>query len=120
MTGEEIRKIREALGISQATFAHFLRVSFSTLNRWENSKGNPDPETLSQLKGLQELLSQKEVDKKKVLESLQLVGVASSVTLAAVSGLIRLPAVSGLLGPLGAAAGILASLFLKGRRRKET
>lgn len=118
MTGEEIRKLREALGVSQETFARFLRVSFSTLNRWENSKGNPDPETLKQLKGLQELLSLKEVDKKKVLESLQMVGVASSVTLAAVSGLIRLPAVSGLLGPLGVAAGILAPLFLKGVLKK--
>ena len=114
MVGEEIKKIREELGVSQAAFAQFLRVSFSTLNRWENSKANPDPETLKQLEGLQELLGRKEVDKNKVLEPLQMVGVASSVTLAAVSGLIRLPAVSGLLGPLGVAAGILASLFLKG------
>ncbi|MFZ4440098.1 MAG: helix-turn-helix domain-containing protein [Syntrophales bacterium] len=113
MTGEEVRKIRQELGVSQTTFAHFLRVSFSTLNRWENGKANPDPDTLKQLKGLEELLNRKEVDKNKVLESLQMVGVASSITLAAASGLIRLPAISGLLGPLGVAAGILASLFLK-------
>jgi putative transcriptional regulator len=119
MTGRDIRKIREELGVSQAAFSHFLCVSFSTLNRWENDKTNPDPETLKQLEGLRDLLSRRDVDRTKVLESLHMVGVASSMTLAAASGLIRLPAVSGLLGPLGVAAGILASLFLKGGLKKK-
>jgi len=119
MTGKEIREIREELGVSQVKFAYYLRISFSTLNRWETGKANPDSETLNQLERLGELMKRDKVDKNKVLESLQMVGLASSITLAAVSGLVRLPAIAGLLGPLGAGAGILASLFLKNTPKKK-
>ncbi len=38
-----IRKIRKQLGMSQEQLARELKVSFSTVNRWENEKANPSP-----------------------------------------------------------------------------
>jgi len=38
---ETVRKVRRQLGISQEELAHELGVSFSTINRWENSKTVP-------------------------------------------------------------------------------
>lgn len=38
-----IRKLRLALGLTQEQFAARLGVSFSTVNRWENSRGHPSP-----------------------------------------------------------------------------
>lgn len=37
----QVRKIRQQLGLSQEELAHELGVSFSTINRWENSKTVP-------------------------------------------------------------------------------
>lgn len=120
MTGQEIKKIRDTLGVSQSAFAQYLNVSFTTLNRWENDKASPDAPTIRQLEALRDLLNAKGVDKKKVLESLQLTGIASATTLAAAAGLIRLPAVAGFLGPLvGGVAGVIAALFLKDALKKK-
>jgi len=38
---EILRCIRKQLGITQEQFAHELSVSFSTINRWENSHTSP-------------------------------------------------------------------------------
>jgi putative transcriptional regulator len=38
---ETVREIRQQLGLSQEELAHELGVSFSTINRWENSKTVP-------------------------------------------------------------------------------
>ena len=38
---ETVRKVRRQLGISQEELAQELGVSFSTINRWENSKTVP-------------------------------------------------------------------------------
>jgi putative transcriptional regulator len=38
---ESVKKIRQQLGLSQEELAHELGVSFSTINRWENSKTVP-------------------------------------------------------------------------------
>ena len=38
-----IRNIRKQLGMSQEQLARELKVSFSTVNRWENEKANPSP-----------------------------------------------------------------------------
>ncbi len=38
---ELVKKIRRQLGISQEELAHELRVSFTTVNRWENGKTTP-------------------------------------------------------------------------------
>ena len=51
MTIEEILKaIRNELDISQETLARDLKVSFATLNRWENSHSKPSRLALAQLK----------------------------------------------------------------------
>jgi putative transcriptional regulator len=36
-----VREVRRQLGLSQEELAHELGVSFSTINRWENSKTVP-------------------------------------------------------------------------------
>lgn len=38
---ETVREVRQQLGLSQEELAHELGVSFSTINRWENSKTVP-------------------------------------------------------------------------------
>ncbi len=38
-----VREIRQALKLTQEQFAHRIGVSFSTVNRWENKKGDPSP-----------------------------------------------------------------------------
>jgi len=38
---ETVKEVRQQLGISQEELAHELGVSFSTINRWENSKTVP-------------------------------------------------------------------------------
>ncbi len=38
-----IRQVRKELGLSQEQLAHELKVSFSTVNRWENQKFSPSP-----------------------------------------------------------------------------
>jgi transcriptional regulator with XRE-family HTH domain len=51
MTIDDILKsIRVELGISQETLARDLGVSFSSLNRWENSKSKPSRLAIKRLK----------------------------------------------------------------------
>lgn len=51
MTIDEILKaIRKELNISQETLARDLKVSFATLNRWENGHNIPSRLALAQLK----------------------------------------------------------------------
>ncbi len=38
---ELVREVRRQLAISQEELAHELRVSFATINRWENGKTTP-------------------------------------------------------------------------------
>lgn len=38
---ETVKEVRQQLGLSQEEMAHELGVSFSTINRWENSKTVP-------------------------------------------------------------------------------
>jgi ribosome-binding protein aMBF1 (putative translation factor) len=38
---ELVKEVRQRLGLSQEELAHELGVSFSTINRWENSKTVP-------------------------------------------------------------------------------
>ena len=42
-TFKMIRELRAALGLTQEQFAAKLGVTYSTINRWENDKGNPSP-----------------------------------------------------------------------------
>lgn len=47
---ETVREVRRQLGLSQEELAHELGVSFSTINRWENSKTVPSSWRGSNLK----------------------------------------------------------------------
>ena len=37
-----VKYAREKLGISQEEMAHALKISFATINRWENGKTHPN------------------------------------------------------------------------------
>ncbi len=37
-----VKYAREKLGLSQEEMAHALKISFSTVNRWENAKTHPN------------------------------------------------------------------------------
>jgi len=41
MTGDQIRRVREALGLSQSKFATWLGVSLSSLQGWEEGRHPP-------------------------------------------------------------------------------
>lgn len=43
MFGKVIKQVRNTLSITQEQLARELKVSFSTVNRWENLKSNPSP-----------------------------------------------------------------------------
>ena len=57
MTAEEIKRVRTGLGLSQVEFARALGVAFTTVNRWENGKAQPQSDRLARI---QELASAKE------------------------------------------------------------
>jgi len=37
-----VKYVREKLGMSQEEMAHALKISFATINRWENGKPHPN------------------------------------------------------------------------------
>ena len=39
--GSIVKRVRKELGLSQEQLARELRISFSTVNRWENGKSKP-------------------------------------------------------------------------------
>lgn len=51
-TADEIRKLREALGMTQEEFAREVGVSFSTVSRWETGRGSPSPLARRQIEEL--------------------------------------------------------------------
>lgn len=50
--GQQIRKLRLEMGLTQAQFAIRLGVSFPTVNRWENQKAKPSPLAFQKLQKL--------------------------------------------------------------------
>ncbi len=48
----KIKKVRQALGLTQEQFALRLGVTFPTVNRWENLKTKPSPLALQKLRKL--------------------------------------------------------------------
>jgi len=54
---EAIKQLRAALELTQEQFAAKLGVTVSTVNRWENAKGNPSPLAMRRIKELSENLS---------------------------------------------------------------
>jgi DNA-binding transcriptional regulator YiaG len=52
MTGENIKAIRQQCGETQERFARRLRVSFVTINRWENNLARPSDLAIRRLNRL--------------------------------------------------------------------
>jgi len=52
-TSKMIRELRADLGLTQEQFAAKLGVTYSTINRWENRKGNPSPLAMLRIEKLQ-------------------------------------------------------------------
>lgn len=52
MSPEEIKAIRESLGITQERFAHLLGATCGTVNRWENGKFIPSRLYIKEIKEL--------------------------------------------------------------------
>ncbi len=52
-TSKRIRQLRAALGLTQEQFAAKIGVTYSTINRWENKKGNPSPLAMLRIGKLQ-------------------------------------------------------------------
>ncbi|MFA6424728.1 MAG: helix-turn-helix transcriptional regulator [Phycisphaerae bacterium] len=50
---EMVKRLREALGLTQEQFAAKVGVTFSTVNRWENGKGKPSPLAMLRIEELQ-------------------------------------------------------------------
>ena len=48
-TSKMIRELRTDLGLTQEQFAAKLGVTYSTINRWENKKGNLSPLAMLQV-----------------------------------------------------------------------
>lgn len=47
-----IKELRNVLGLTQEQFAAKVGVTFSTVNRWENSRGKPSPLAMRQIEEL--------------------------------------------------------------------
>jgi transcriptional regulator with XRE-family HTH domain len=50
---EIIKILRTALGLTQEQFAAKVGVTYTTVNRWENSKGQPSPLAMLRIEELQ-------------------------------------------------------------------
>jgi len=51
-----IRELRAKLGLTQEQFAAKVGVTWSTVNRWENSRGHPSPLAMRRIQELMELI----------------------------------------------------------------
>ena len=47
-----IRELRQQTGLTQEKFAAKLRVTFPTINRWENSRAKPSPLAMQRIEEL--------------------------------------------------------------------
>jgi transcriptional regulator with XRE-family HTH domain/superfamily II DNA or RNA helicase len=52
MTGEEIKELRKAMGLTQQEFAAELGVSFAAVNRWERGRNAPQLDRLTRIREL--------------------------------------------------------------------
>jgi transcriptional regulator with XRE-family HTH domain len=44
--GEKVKKLRLILGLSQSQFGELMHVNFTTINRWERGRNNPNYEAV--------------------------------------------------------------------------
>jgi len=59
MTPDDIHALREHLQLTQELFARILRVSFATVNRWENGKSEPSGDYARVLQTLRHITGQR-------------------------------------------------------------
>ncbi|MCJ7813264.1 helix-turn-helix domain-containing protein [bacterium] len=52
MDGNDVKKIRLSLNLTQEEFAHHLGVTLCTVSRWENNKTSPSRLALKQIQRL--------------------------------------------------------------------
>lgn len=52
---DEIKIVRKKAFLTQTKFAEVLKVSFSTVNRWENGKGKPNLTAMKEIKSFCEV-----------------------------------------------------------------
>lgn len=102
MQPQEITALRSRLGLSQEAFAKALRVSLSTVNRWELRKQAPSILQRQQMTALTGLLSCGDVDQTVLRDIIQVAGIEGGIFAAAIKGLP-------LRGPLGLALSALTS-----------
>src|SRR5438552_2644354 len=50
MTGDDIKRIRKSMGLTQHEFAARLGVSFGAVNRWERGHNEPQPDRLMRIR----------------------------------------------------------------------
>jgi DNA-binding transcriptional regulator YiaG len=53
MDAQRIRELRQRLRMTQEDFAHMIGVTFSTVNRWENGKSQPNRIAVRLLAGIE-------------------------------------------------------------------
>jgi DNA-binding transcriptional regulator YiaG len=53
MDPQRIRELRQRMQMTQEDFAHMIGVTFSTVNRWENGKSQPNRIAVRLLAGLE-------------------------------------------------------------------
>ena len=47
-----VKEVRRQLGLSQEALAQELRVSYATINRWENGRARPSPLAMQRIEEL--------------------------------------------------------------------
>jgi putative transcriptional regulator len=52
MSPEQIKQIRTSLGMTQEAFAHYIGVSYPSINRWENGAYKPSRMAIDKIKSL--------------------------------------------------------------------
>ncbi len=52
MNGNDVKKMRLSLNLTQEEFAHYLGVTLCTVSRWENNKTSPSRLALKQIQQL--------------------------------------------------------------------
>ena len=57
---EMIRELRGDLGLTQEQFAAKVGVTYTTVTRWENGKGQPSPLAMLRIEGLQKKITRNE------------------------------------------------------------
>ncbi|MEX0899279.1 MAG: helix-turn-helix domain-containing protein [Gammaproteobacteria bacterium] len=61
ITGDEIKRIRERLGLTQAQFGSLLNAHFVTVSRWETNQLRPDTFQVAILSELDQAASEKQL-----------------------------------------------------------